>query len=153
VIGWGVGGSTQGALSHGHPDAKARHQDLFFLPSQPISRQSRFIPIFRAAHLRMDSQRVNAAVNAPSGLRQLLGCVPPEMPALKLSLRISSGCALCDLPPLQFHSPVGDKEMAVLGASGPAALVWGGRGLTAVNSDKLQSSVPTFSSSEFGLEN
>lgn len=30
-------------------------------------------------------------------------------------------------------------EMAVLGASGPAGLILGGRGLTVVNSDKLQS--------------
>lgn len=132
-------GNNLGALSRGHPDAKAGHQGLFSLPSRGISRQRRFIPIFRAAHLRMDSQRVNAAlslhVTAPSCLHRLLGCLPPEMPALKLSLRISSGRVLHDLPPLQLHSPMGGKEMAVLGASGPAGLVWGGRGLT----DKLQS--------------
>ena len=91
----------------------------------------------------MDSQRVNAAlslhVTAPSGLRWLLACLPPEMPALKPSLRISSGHVFCDLPPLQLHSPTGGKKVAVLGASGPAGLVWGGRGLTVVNSDKLQS--------------
>lgn len=34
---------------------------------------------------------------------------------------------------------MGAKEMAVLGASGPTGLVWGGRRITVANSDKLQS--------------
>lgn len=66
-------GSNSGALSRGHPAAKARHQGFFSLPIWGISRQSRFIPILRAAHLRVDSRWVNAAlflcVTAPSGLR------------------------------------------------------------------------------------
>lgn len=49
----------------------------------------------------MDSQQVNGALSlhviAPSGLHQLLGCLSPEIPALKLSMWISSGCVLCDL--------------------------------------------------------
>lgn len=52
----------------------------------------------------MDSQQMKVALalcfTASSGLHQLLGCLLPEMAALKLSLRIPSGHVLCDLPPL-----------------------------------------------------
>lgn len=70
------------------------------------------------------SEQVNVAlsqhITAPSGIHGLLRCLPLEMPALKLSLQISSGCVLCDLPPLQLRSPTGGKEVAVLGWSGEA---------------------------------
>lgn len=85
-----------------------RASRLVLSPSWGISRQSRFIPIFRAAHLGVGSQQMKVALalcfTAPSGLHQLLRCLLPEMVALKLSLWISSGHMLCDLP-LQLHSP------------------------------------------------
>lgn len=134
-------GSNWGALSRGHPDAKASRLVL-----------SPYLGNLQAKQVHPDSQSSTSQDGQQAG-----EC--SSLPMCHCTQRPSSGCLdvsllRCQLLNCPYGSPLvmccvicllysstlqWVAEMAVLGASGPAGLILGGRGLTVVNSDKLQS--------------